>query len=81
VSVRPTFCAAPEDGMVYVQHRVEREAERVRALVEQGAVLFLCGDGARFAPAVREALARALGGDDALRALEREGRFVADVFS
>ena len=63
---------------------------RVRALFDRGAVFFLCGDGRWMAPAVRKTLEAIYqehcGCDDAtaaqwLRTMEREGRFVADVFS
>jgi hypothetical protein len=59
------------------------------SLIDQGAAVFLCGDGLRMAPAVRETLARihqeATGCSQAeaagwLLALERAGRFVPDVF-
>ncbi len=80
VSLRATFCRAPVNDQVFVQHRLVAEADAVRATVAAGATVFLCGDGAKVAPAVRAALATVLGADT-LATLEREGRFVADVFS
>jgi cytochrome P450/NADPH-cytochrome P450 reductase len=45
--------------------------------------VFVCGDGQRMAPAVRATLPR-IHGDDGeawLAELERQGRYVADVFA
>ena len=90
VEVLPAFFRQPEGEVSFVQHRLWKERERVRALLARGATVFLCGDGSRMAPAVRETLARlhqeAAGGSDAdatrwLAELEREGRLVVDVFS
>lgn len=81
VTVRPTFCKAPEGERVYVQHRLWEERDEVRELIGAGAKVFICGDGARMAPAVREVLGRILEAPGALTALEQSGRLVADVFS
>ncbi|KWV91701.1 bifunctional cytochrome P450/NADPH--P450 reductase [Erythrobacter sp. YT30] len=45
-----------EPGKAYVQHLINREAERVWALIEQGARIYVCGDGAKMEPDVRAAL-------------------------
>jgi cytochrome P450/NADPH-cytochrome P450 reductase len=81
LELRATYCEAPEGARVYVRHRITEEAADVKAMIDAGATVYLCGDGAKMAPAVREALATALGSREALAQLEREGRFVADVFS
>lgn len=82
LDLRATYCKAPEGERVFVQHRIVEEAALVREwIVEKGATVMLCGDGARLAPAVRAALAEVLGSTEALAELERAGRFVADVFS
>jgi cytochrome P450/NADPH-cytochrome P450 reductase len=89
VQVYPAFFRQPDGEVMFVQHRLWQERERVRELIDQGAAVFLCGDGLRMAPAVRETLARihqeAAGCSEAeangwLLALERAGRFVPDVF-
>ena len=79
--MRPTFCKATEGERVYVQHRLWEERDEVRELIGAGAKVFICGDGARMAPAVREVLGRILEAPGALTALEQSGRLVADVFS
>ncbi|WP_394729208.1 bifunctional cytochrome P450/NADPH--P450 reductase [Altererythrobacter sp. GH1-8] len=40
----------------YVQDLIAKEADRVWALIEQGARIYVCGDGARMEPDVRKAL-------------------------
>ncbi|MDN3646222.1 cytochrome P450 [Pontixanthobacter aestiaquae] len=45
-----------EGSRTYVQDLITREAERVWALIDQGARIYICGDGARMEPDVREAL-------------------------
>ena len=85
---------ADADGEIaFVQHRLWHERARVHAAIEQGAHVFLCGDGERMAPAVRATLVRmhaelaestggALAeGERWLADLERAGRFVSDVFA
>jgi cytochrome P450 / NADPH-cytochrome P450 reductase len=88
--VVPAFSMLDPERKVYVQHRLLEEAESVWALIEAGGRIYLCGDGARMAPAVRQAIARIFmertgSGVEAAEAwlgeLEREGRYVADVWS
>lgn len=91
VDVRPAFSQAPEDEVIYVQHRVWRDRERIADLFRRGATVFVCGDGERMAPAVRETFIRIYReamqvSEEAANAwaddIEREhGRYVADVFS
>ncbi|MFJ4923252.1 bifunctional cytochrome P450/NADPH--P450 reductase [Streptomyces sp. NPDC088725] len=91
VSMRPSFSRAPVDGARYVQHRVAAEGDEVWKLLEEGARVYVCGDGARMAPDVREAF-RTLyvehtpGADDAaardwLQSLVTGGRYVEDVYA
>ena len=63
---------------------------RSKLLIAAGAAIYVCGDGKRMAPAVRETLERihaehAAVSEDAardwLRELEAAGRYVADVFA
>jgi cytochrome P450 / NADPH-cytochrome P450 reductase len=87
VNVRPAFFK--QDDM-FVQHRLWTDRARVTELLDAGAKIFLCGDGKRMAPAVRETLERIhaeqagvseTAARDWLRGLEASGRYVADVFS
>jgi cytochrome P450/NADPH-cytochrome P450 reductase len=91
VDVRPAFSQAPEGEVSYVQHRVWQDREHVADLFRRGATVFVCGDGERMAPAVRETFVRIYReamqvSEDVASAwaevIEREhGRYVADVFS
>ena len=91
VDVRPAFSQAPEDDIVYVQHRVWQDRDLIADFFRSGATVFVCGDGERMAPAVRDTFVRiyreAMQVSDAAAnawadKIEREhGRYVADVFS
>ena len=90
VELLPAFFRAPDGDVMFVQHRLWKERTRVQGLLARGAVVFVCGDGARMAPAVRETLARihqdasGCSDEEAGRWLdeeERQGRYVADVFT
>ncbi|WP_328540583.1 cytochrome P450 [Streptomyces sp. NBC_00344] len=91
VSLRPAFSAAPEGEVAFVQHRIATEAGEVWRLLESGARVYVCGDGARMAPGVRDAF-RTLyrkhtpDADEAaaerwLDGLVRAGRYVEDVYA
>ncbi|MGW4869849.1 cytochrome P450 [Streptomyces chartreusis] len=87
VSLRPAFSTAG----TFVQHRIAAEADEVWELLGAGARVYVCGDGARMAPGVREAFRtlyrdRTPGADDAaaerwLDALIADGRYVEDVYA
>jgi cytochrome P450/NADPH-cytochrome P450 reductase len=90
VAAFPAFFQQPDGEVTFVQHRLWKERALVKQALDEGAVTFLCGDGQRMAPAVRETLARIHQESDGgsfeeaqawLRGLETSGRFVADVFS
>ncbi|RJQ75618.1 cytochrome P450 [Pseudonocardiaceae bacterium YIM PH 21723] len=55
VRLRPAFSQAPVDGVRFVQHAVARDAAELWPLLEQGARIYVCGDGSRMAPGVRQA--------------------------
>lgn len=91
VEVRPAFSNGREGEARYVQDRVWAERDEVRTLFEAGANVYLCGDGERMAPAVRDTLIRIY--REATRAtdeqardwaekMQREhGRYVEDIFA
>lgn len=91
VSVRPAFSEAPEGEVVFVQHRVWQDRADVAELFRQGAHVYVCGDGRRMAPAVRETFVRiyqeavgctAAAADQWMDRVERAtGRYVSDVFA
>lgn len=58
VQMRPAFSRAPQDGVRYVQDRIAADADDVWNLLGDPATdahVYVCGDGARMAPAVRGA--------------------------
>jgi cytochrome P450/NADPH-cytochrome P450 reductase len=74
----------------YVQHQVTAQKERVWNLIEQGAVIYVCGDGGKMEPDVKAALVaiyREKSGADAeagLRWIDDLGtknRYVLDVWA
>ena len=73
----------------YVQHRLLEEARDVYAWLEEGAHLYVCGDGSRLAPDVYRALAAIVAGqsgrgkaaaEDYLAALQESRRYQIDVY-
>ncbi|MFO0621050.1 MAG: cytochrome P450 [Polyangia bacterium] len=90
VTLLPAFTFQPDGDVQFVQHRLWKERARVTALLQQGAIVFLCGEGQKMAPAVRQTLAQIhqeathcsdAEAKDFVDAQEREGRFVSDVFT
>jgi cytochrome P450/NADPH-cytochrome P450 reductase len=87
VSVHTAFSAVPGHPHRFVQDAIAAAGDTVWELLEQGAHVYVCGDGLRMAPAVRRALLdlyrRRTGrpGDDWLAELEATGRYQQDVFA
>ncbi|MDQ0597098.1 sulfite reductase alpha subunit-like flavoprotein [Streptomyces canus] len=91
VSLRPAFSAAPQGEVRFVQHRIAAEAEEVWGLLAAGARVYVCGDGSRMAPGVREAFRtlyrkHTADADEAaagewLDGLIADGRYVEDVYA
>lgn len=93
VRMRPAFSRAPQGGVRYVQDRIAADADDVWELLGDPAKqthVFVCGDGAKMAPAVRQAfidIYRARTGSDAqqahdwLIALVEADRYVEDVWA
>ena len=74
----------------YVQHLIAEQRARVGALIDQGAIVFVCGDGSKMEPDVRQELTtlhaeRSGDGKEAaqrwLDELSAAGRYVLDVWS
>jgi sulfite reductase (NADPH) flavoprotein alpha-component len=74
---------------VYVQTRLEQNAEEVFAWLEEGAAIYICGDASRMAADVEAALlriiAKGLNADDDtaldyLNALSADHRYQRDVY-
>ncbi|MGW5259320.1 bifunctional cytochrome P450/NADPH--P450 reductase, partial [Streptomyces sp. NPDC004012] len=74
----------------FVQNAIANNADTVWQAIQDGAYIYVCGDGRRMAPAVREALAaihrQKTGSDDEraqqwLAQLEADERYQQDVFA
>jgi cytochrome P450/NADPH-cytochrome P450 reductase len=91
VSLRPAFSETPEGEVRFVQHRIAAEAEEVWTLLDAGARVYVCGDGSRMAPGVREAFrtlfrkhtpdADEAAAEQWLDGLIADGRYVEDVYA
>ncbi|MEU6201006.1 cytochrome P450 [Streptomyces sp. NPDC047061] len=88
--VHTAFSAVPGHPARYVQNAIANAADMVWQALQDGAYVYVCGDGRRMAPAVREALAALhrehTGADDEaaqqwLARLEADGRYQQDVFA
>jgi cytochrome P450/NADPH-cytochrome P450 reductase len=74
----------------YVQHLIAAEKDKVWRLLEQGAIVYVCGDGSRMEPDVKATLVsiyRGRAGADAaagqrwIEALGAKSRYVLDVWA
>ncbi|MFJ2271897.1 cytochrome P450 [Streptomyces sp. NPDC087849] len=88
--LRPVFSQAPENDDRFVQHRIQREADEIWALLEAGAHVRVCGDGRAMAPAVRDTFRRIYrdrvkddeqSAETWLSTLMAEDRYVEDVWT
>ena len=69
-----------DESKIYVQDLLREQADRVRALIDQGAIIYVCGDGGRMEPDVKRALAVMY--DDAfVSRLAADNRYVLDVWA
>lgn len=76
-------------GKIYVQHRLREHAHEIYGWLEDGAHLYVCGDGTHLAPDVHAALTEIVrqergcdqaGAQDYLTALQRDHRYQRDVY-
>lgn len=64
---------------IYVQHVLAQHAELLRAWVQQGAFIYVCGSASGMAPAVHNVLLHALG-EPLLTEMALNGRYRRDVY-
>ncbi|KAE8358128.1 hypothetical protein BDV27DRAFT_163870 [Aspergillus caelatus] len=74
---------------VYVQHKLHESAVLVNQLVDQGAYIYICGDGARMAREVKAELGHIIAeqrgmareeGDGVIKSMKDQGRYQEDVW-
>ena len=85
-----TAFSRAEGPKSYVQHLVSAQKERVWSLIENGAIIYVCGDGGKMEPDVKAALVaiyRERAGSDAnggqrwIEDLGAKNRYVLDVWA
>ena len=85
-----TAFSRAEGPKTYVQHLVAAQKDRVWSLIEQGAIIYVCGDGGKMEPDVKAALVaiyRERTGSDAdagqrwIDDLGAKNRYVLDVWA
>ena len=90
VKVHAAYSQRPDGDVKYVQHRLWKDRALVMALMDQGAHIYVCGDGKYMAPAVRETIGRIYqehtgGSAERVEAwlldLEKTIRYSQDVFA
>jgi cytochrome P450/NADPH-cytochrome P450 reductase len=83
------FSREPSEPRTFVQHLIEREQDHVWDLIENGAVIYVCGNANTMAPGVRAALmevfrAKSNGSDasadDWLKGLRDADRYLEDIW-
>lgn len=65
---------------IYVQHRLLEKQDAVRQWIEDGAIIYICGDAKRMAKDVLETLATILGDHAAVRQMRTNKRLLLDVY-
>ena len=85
------FSRIGEESIKYVQHKIWNERQEIIRLYKEGARIYVCGDGKRMAPAVRNTLIKIYQEETNVKLeeaelwanqIEKEGvRYATDVFS
>lgn len=90
ISLRTAFSRLEGQPKTYVQHLMKQDGATLISLLDNGAHLYICGDGSRMAPDVENKLCQAyqdihgVGEQEAknwLDQLQREGRYGKDVWA
>lgn len=86
----PAFSRVEGQPKTYVQNNIAAHADEVWQLLEQGALVYVCGDASRMTPDVRATLAAIYGAKTGASAEDTEtwlndfaaqGRYLADVWA
>lgn len=90
VTVHRCYSRMEDEQKVYVQHLLKQDAQKLISLIEKGAHVYICGDGAQMAPEVENTLRAAYEADKGasqeasaewLKKLQDQKRYVKDVWT
>lgn len=90
VKLHTAFSRVEGQRKTYVQHLMQQNSEQLIRLLDEGAKLYVCGDGSRMAPDVEAALQKAFADEHGvsqeqalewLEQLQQEGRYAKDVWT
>ncbi|MEC1606155.1 bifunctional cytochrome P450/NADPH--P450 reductase CypB [Bacillus halotolerans] len=90
VTVHRSYSRMEDEPKVYVQHLLKQDAHKLISLIEKGAHVYICGDGAQMAPEVENTLRAAYAADKGasqeasaewLKKLQDQKRYVKDVWT
>lgn len=89
VALEPAYSRPDTGEKQYVQQRLAARRDRVWELIEQGGIVYVCGDAGTMAPAVEQAFVeiardkRGISADDAkawLAAMKSSARYLVDIW-
>jgi cytochrome P450/NADPH-cytochrome P450 reductase len=89
VELEPAYSRPDTGDKCYVQHRLAERRDRFWELIEQGAIVYVCGDASTIAPAVEQAVVaicrakRGCSEDEAkawLASLKASSRYLVDIW-
>jgi cytochrome P450/NADPH-cytochrome P450 reductase len=89
VELEPAYSRPETGAKCYVQDRMAQRRDRVWELIEQGAIVYVCGDASAMAPAVEQAVLaicrdkRGCSDDEAkawLASLKASSRYLVDIW-
>lgn len=89
-ALTPNPAPCPSPSQVYVQHLLREDAQELAPLIQAGAYVFVCGDGAAMVKDVHAALLSVLvqgggmseeGAAATLAAMVQDRRYIRDVWS
>lgn len=90
VKLHTAFSRVDGEEKCYVQHLMRDDAHQLIPLFEEGAHLYICGDGSKMAPDVEATLQQAYAdihgksakeAEDWLNQLQQDGRYAKDVWT
>lgn len=69
-----TAFSRDQEEKIYVQDRMKEEAEELQKWIDDGAIIYICGNSKKMVKEVTASLAEILGGEEHVDALRKSGR-------